>query len=72
MIAGIPTMDHWRVGRIFRVLRAPTDVDPHLVGQCVSVTPWGGGRIRWVRLRFADGTEKSYSPGELREEEPLP
>lgn len=43
-------------------MRRPSKSEPGSVGRCISVTPWGNGRIRWVRLRFADGTEKSYAP----------
>lgn len=52
--------DDWRVGLRFAVIGTP------IVGQCVSVTPWGNGRIRWVRLMLPSGDEKSYAPSHLR------
>jgi hypothetical protein len=60
MTPGVRTTNHWRVYRYHRVRGAdgPT-------GLCVSVTPWGNDQVRWVRLRFADGTEKSYAPSHL-------
>jgi hypothetical protein len=58
---GVPTRLDWRVGRRFRVLYS----DPALEGECVSVTHWGKGKVRWVRLRLEDGSEKSYAPSHL-------
>jgi hypothetical protein len=60
---GTRTTDHWRVGKQHRVLWNPDD---QRMGVCVSVTYWGSKQVRWVRLLFEDGTEKSYSPRELR------
>lgn len=58
---GKRTTDDWRVGRRFLVW----GVKPRLVGECVSVTPWGNDQLRWIRLRFDDGTEKSFAPSHL-------
>ncbi len=80
---GVPTEDHWRVGRDHQVLNwtpfppmvrmghGNVNRRPHSVGRCISVTPWGSNRIRWVRLRHMDGSEKSYAPSELQVLEPL-
>ena len=57
-----PTENHPYVGRMFVAANAPDRV-----GRCVSVTPWGNDRIRWLRLRFHDGTQKSFAPSHLRE-----
>lgn len=57
---GVPTTDHHLVGERFVV------VGGDQVGEAVSVTPWGGSRVRWIRLRFGDGSEKSYAPSHLR------
>ena len=70
LVPGVPTTEHWRVGRPHRVKHTGE------VGECVSVTPWGGHRLRWVRLRFEPGlplagashvaeSEKSYAPSEV-------
>lgn len=65
MKPGTRTADHWRVGRRFRVLfDGFTETGP-VVGECVSVTPWGNDQVRWVRLRLADGSEKSFAPSHL-------
>lgn len=61
MIPGTRTTDHWRVG-LAHVVVDPAD---GLSGVCVSVTPWGNDRVRWVRLRLPDNTERSYSPAQL-------
>jgi hypothetical protein len=60
MKPGVRTTEHWRVGRVHRVLGTT------LVGGCISVTPWGNDQIRWVRLRFADGRERSFAPSHLQ------
>lgn len=57
---GVPTTAHWRVGLRHYVL-----VEKKF-GVCVSVTPWGRDKIRWVRLRLEDGTEKSFPPSGLQ------
>ncbi len=59
MKPGTRTINHPFVGRRFRLFAS------RLEGTCVSVTPWGNDRIRWVRLRHDDGTEKSYGPSYL-------
>lgn len=66
---GVRTKAHWRVGRQHMVMGAERRRKRRVIGlgRCVSVTPWGAGRIRWVRLRFPDGTEKSFAPFELRQ-----
>lgn len=58
---GKPSTNDWRVGRTFRVGESPRR------GRCVSVTRWGNNRVRWVRLRLADGTESSFAPSHLME-----
>jgi hypothetical protein len=58
---GQRTTNDWRVGCTFRVW----GVKPDLLGVCVSVTPWGNDQVRWIRLRFEDGTEKSFAPSHL-------
>lgn len=60
MKPGVPTTEHWRVGREHVVIGAGGKR-----GVCVSVTPWGSNQVRWVRLWFGDGTEKSYAPSHL-------
>ena len=69
MDPGKRTTRHWMVGRRFAV-SGYTALPPSLaplppIGECVSVTPWGNDRIRWIRLRFEDGTQKSYAPTHL-------
>lgn len=66
MTAGQRTTSHWRVGSRHYVFGTQPGADPHSVGVCVSVTPWGKDKIRWVRLRFEDGTERSYAPSHLQ------
>ena len=61
MKPGQRTTLHWMVGRQFKVLGT------ELEGQCISVTPWGNNRIRWVRLVLPPGIERSYAPSHLRE-----
>lgn len=58
---GTRSTEHWRVGRDHQVFGG----GERSVGMCVSVTYWGSGRIRWVRLRHHDGTEKSYAPSQV-------
>lgn len=58
---GERTTRSWHVGRKFRLWGK----EDSPVGVCISVTPWGNDRIRWVRLRFEDGTERSYAPSHL-------
>lgn len=60
MRPGARTRDHWFVGHRWRLKGSDR------TGVCVSVTPWGSNRIRWVRLRFSSGAEKSYAPSHLR------
>jgi hypothetical protein len=36
------------------------------VGVCFKETLWGSNKVRWVWLRFADGTEKAFAPSHLR------
>ena len=58
---GVPTTLDVRVGRRYRILYS----DPVLEGECVSVTYWGRGKVRWIRLRLEDGSEKSYAPSHV-------
>lgn len=60
------TLNHWRVGRRHEVRDAQDTYRRGAGGMCVSVTLWGRGRVRWVRLALDDGTEKSYAPSALR------
>lgn len=60
MKPGVRTREHWRVGKVHRVLGTDR------AGVCISVTPWGNDQIRWVRLLFADGRERSFAPSHLR------
>ena len=35
-------------------------------GVCFKETLWGRGNVRWVWLRFPDGSEKAFAPSHLR------
>lgn len=48
---------------IFRHWRPMVD---DRIGICFKETLWGNNQVRWVWLRFDDGSEKAYAPSHLR------
>jgi hypothetical protein len=50
--------------RRFKV-RSANPEEHEKVGQCFKETMWGRGNVRWVWLRFEDGSEKAFAPSHL-------
>ena len=50
---------------VFRFF-VPLGIGDDRIGCCFKETCWGNSMVRWVWLRFSDGTEKAFAPSHLR------